>query len=251
MIYFIFLVGLSVGSFVNVLIDRLPKGEDILFGRSHCDFCKKTLRWYELVPLLSFFIQRGRCRRCKKQLSWQYPLVEVATGVGFVFFLQGQAFEARQGLALWGVMLIFISLLVIFVADFKTFIIPDSMVILGVAGALLQGRAFEAHQGSALWLSALSASSFFLFLWAITKGHGMGFGDVKLAFLLGLLLGFPQIVIALYVAFLTGAVVGVILIVGRKKSLKSHVPFGPFLIFGYVTTVLYGTQIYAFWNHFL
>ena len=80
------LLGLAIGSFLNVLIDRLPRGENVITGRSICDHCKKTLRWHELVPLLSFILQRGECRRCRKRLSWQYPLIELITGVGLSYF---------------------------------------------------------------------------------------------------------------------------------------------------------------------
>ncbi|MBI3577579.1 prepilin peptidase [Candidatus Gottesmanbacteria bacterium] len=228
---FIFLFGLCIGSFANVLIDRLPRGEDIFRGRSRCDYCKKELRWFELIPVISFFIQRGRCRRCHRQLSIQYPLVELASAVAFVFL-----FPHIPSL------LIFLSLLVIFVADLKYEIIPDSMIILGLIGGLI---------GKFSILSAIGAAAFFLFLFLVTRGRGMGLGDVKLAFLLGLILGFPTIVIALYTAFLTGAAVGIILMIGGKKTLKSHVPFGPFLILGAMFAMLYGNGVMEWWNKFL
>ena len=240
-----FVVGLAWGSFLNVLIDRLPKGESVVWGRSRCDYCKKPLRWFELIPLLSFFIQKGRCLRCHKKLSWQYPLVELATGVGFVV-LQGQAFEARQGLALWGSLVVFSSLLVIFVADFKYQIIPDSMVVLGVVGALgVTGGVWEIGEHAFV---GLVAATFFFLLWFITRGRGMGLGDVKLVFLLGLLLGYPGIIVALYVAFLTGAIVGVILVVVRKKSLKSNIAFGPFLIIGTLIALVGQVYILYWWR---
>lgn len=208
---FLFIFGLLVGSFVNVLIDRLPRGENVLWGRSRCDHCKKTLRWFELIPIFSFLIQRGRCRRCRKKLSIQYPLVELATGIGFTF------------LHSFPLCLLFISLLVIFVADCKYQIIPDSMIVLGILGALWAG----AHL-----TPAIGSFAFLYLLWVVTRGRGMGFGDVKFAFLMGLFLGFPGVVAAFYVAFLTGALVAVILILGRKKTWKSKIAFGPFLVVG-------------------
>jgi len=250
-------IGLAVGSFVNVLIDRLPEGENVLIGRSHCDFCKKTLRWYELIPLFSFLIQRGRCLRCHKKLSIQYPIIELVAAIGFLIlyslFPSPPAGGEGSFILLFSYWIIYLSLLVIFVADLKTFIIPDSMVVLGLIGVMLRNFFTINHQLFTInyLLSALGASLFFLGLWYITKKKGMGLGDVKLAFLLGLLLGFPQIIVALYVAFLTGALVGVILILRGKKSLKSHVPFGPFLILGYVVSVIFGAQLYALWSHFV
>ena len=247
----VLLLGLAIGSFLNVLIDRLPRGENVITGRSICDHCKKTLRWHELVPLLSFILQRGECRRCRKRLSWQYPLIELITGVGFVLLFQSQAFDSRQDLAMWGALFIFCSLLVIFVSDFKEQIIPDSMVVMVIIGVLLQGQAFDTRQGLALWLSALGASSFFLLLWLITRGRGMGLGDVKFAFFMGLLLGFPNIIVACYLAFLTGAVAGVILILLRKKNLKQHIAFGPFLVLGTVIALFYGDRLIAWWRTLL
>lgn len=247
----VFIFGLTIGSFLNVLIDRLPKREDVFWGRSRCDFCKKRLRWFELIPLLSFLLQRGRCRRCKKKLSLQYPLIELVTAVGFLFLFQGQASQAHQDLALRGSWIVFSSLLVIFVADLKYQIIPDSMVVVGLIGVLLQGQAFEARQGLAFWYAAFGAAAFFLALLLLTRGRGIGLGDVKFGFLMGLLLGFPKIVIGLYIAFLTGAFVGVILIMTKKKLLKSKIAFGPFLVIGTVSTMVWGDRILGWWNTFI
>lgn len=240
--FLLFILGLAIGSFANVLIDRTPKGEDVFTFPSHCDFCKKPLRWYELIPVISWVIQGGRCRRCRHQLSVQYPLVELSTGVAFVLLYQ--VFSSTLPIFLSSY-LIFLSLLVIFVADLKYQIIPDSMVVLGLLGSLLQGVALQS------WASAVGSSLFFLLLSIITRGRGMGLGDAKLAFLLGLILGFPKIVIALYAAFLTGAGVGVILILTGKKKLKSKIAFGPFLIVGTVVAILWGEKITQSWQKFL
>jgi len=230
--WFVGLFGLAVGSFLNVLIDRLPKGLDVIAGRSHCDYCKKNLRWFELIPILSFVFQRGTCRRCHKKLSWQYPLVEIATGVGFVLLAPSYWY--------W---LIFSSLLVIFVADLKYQIIPDSMVVMGVIGVI--GAIGVTGENI---LAGAGVSAFFLLLWLVTRGKGMGFGDVKLAFLMGLLLGFPNIIIASYLAFLTGAGAGVILILLGKKKLKEKIAFGPFLVAGTVIARIWGQQLIELWR---
>lgn len=235
----VFIIGLCVGSLLNVLIDRLPKGESIWIDRSRCDHCKKKLRWYELIPLLSFLMQSGRCRRCHKKFSLQYPLVELTTGLGFVhFYAQGPALS---------LMLIFGSLLVIFVADLKYMIIPDSMVVVGVIGAIggIWSRGAGIGENA---MAGVGAALFFLVLFLITRGRGMGFGDVKLAFLLGLWLGYPKIVVGLYAAFLTGALVGVILILKGNKSLKSKIAFGPFLVLGATVAALYGDVLLKLWE---
>ncbi len=242
MVFILFLLGLSIGSFLNVLIDRLPNGESVIWGRSRCDHCKKPLRWFELVPVISWAMQGGRCLRCHKKLSLQYPLVELATGFGFAYL----GFTLPQPFFLAS-LVVFSSLLVIFVADWKYQIIPDSMVVVGTAAATI----VWAYIGKDTLVSHVTVgvltSLFFGALWLVTRGRGMGLGDVKLVFLLGLLLGYPGIIVALYVAFLTGAVVGVILVMARKKSLKSSVAFGPFLVIGALVALIGGESILAWW----
>lgn len=244
---FLFLIGLFIGSFLNVLIDRLPRGETIL-GRSHCENCHRTLRWYDLLPLVSFAFTRGKCRYCHTRLSYQYPFMELFTGVSFVLVL---LFTLNNSVSFGGNFMVIIlfnlsvvsSLIVIFFADLKYKIIPDEVLIfLGVVTFL-----WLIFTSPDLFfqnlLTGLGAFLFFLFIFLLTRGRGMGFGDVKFAFLIGLLLGFPQAPIALYVAFLTGGLVGIILILWKKKGMKSEVPFGPFLVFGTVISFFFSPFI--------
>lgn len=238
------LIGICVGSFLGVLAERLPRGEDVIWSRSHCDHCKKTLAWYELIPLFSFALQRGRCRACRKKLSWKYPAIEVATGGvwGATALLSPPTI-----LGVGANLLVVSSFLVIFLADLRYQIIPDSMLVaaaLGVVGRWVDGGGDIAH---ALWAGTVAAG-FFLFLWLVTRGRGIGLGDVKLAFLLGLLSGFPSILFAIYIAFLTGATVGVILILGGVKKLKSRIAFGPFLIIGALVALLWSDQLLRWWR---
>lgn len=242
-VLFLFILGLLVGSFVNVLIDRLPRGENVFWGRSRCDYCKKTLRWYELIPVFSFVIQKGRCSRCRKKLSIQYPLVELVTAIVFVLLYPHQI----------SFYFLFISLFVIFVADCKYQIIPDSMVVLAGVGTILY--LIDRHATVQVWLAqtltGLVCFAVFYCIWLVTRGKGLGFGDVKFAPLMGMLLGFPGAVMAFYVAFLTGALVGVILMIGRKKTWKSKIAFGPFLVFGTVVAWVWQPQLTALWRMFL
>jgi len=240
---FVFLIGLCVGSFLNVLADRLPKGESVLWGRSHCDHCKKTLRWYELIPLVSFLVQGGRCWRCRKKLSIQYPLVELVTAIGFVLLYPYHI----------SFYLVFISLLVIFVADLKYQIIPDSMIVLGFAATILSwyGRSMPVGDIPQYAATGLACFVVFYLIWMVTRGKGLGFGDVKFAPLMGVLLGFPGVIIAFYVAFLTGAAAGVILMLGRKKTWKSKIAFGPFLVLGTVVAWVWQPQLTALWRMFI
>lgn len=246
MVFVVILLGLAWGSFLNVLIDRLPKQEDVLWGRSHCDYCKKVLRWYELVPVVSFLLQKGRCLRCRKKLSWQYPVVELVTALGFVGIWQTTSFFLPITFSAW---FLFSSFLVTFVADIKYQIIPDSMVVVGIVSSVawlwfgLPHTDFPEH-----FLAGAGSCFLFFLLWLFTKKRGMGLGDVKLSFVLGLLLGYPEIVMALYVAFLTGAFVGVILIIGGTKTLKSKIAFGPFLVIGAGAIILFHSLSMHLWN---
>ena len=213
------IIGLAIGSFLNVLIDRAPLDESILWGRSHCDYCKKPLRWFELIPLFSYIWQRGRCRRCRKSLRMQYPLVEVANAVlfGIIAWQFGPIASVADIVGLLGMLLFASAALSIIVADSLYQLIPDGAIILILLSAVCT---FVGSPSSvvACVISAIVAYGIFYFLWWITHGKGMGFGDVKLAGVLGLFLGFPDTILAFYIAFLTGAVVGVILILGRREA---------------------------------
>lgn len=235
MLYFlIFIFGLSVGSFLNVVICRLETKESIVAKRSHCPQCGAVLKWYDLIPLLSFVFLLGKCRSCGKKINWQYPVVEIATGLLFLLFFN-----------LYFYLIIICFLIIIFVYDLKHYIIPNKVVF----PAIILSFFYSIFIGSFLnfLLAALGASGFFLALVLVSKGRWMGMGDVKLAFLMGLILGWPNILAALFLAFLSGAVVGVALIIFGKKGLKSQIPFGPFLAGATVLMMLCG----QLWINFL
>jgi len=256
--FLLFILGLSIGSFINCVVDR--KG--IAFGRSYCDHCQKTLTWLDNIPLLSFALLRGKSRCCKKRISLRHPLVEVATGVVFGMGYVVCGIGGTGGIRDIGeiLFLIFISsaLILIFVFDWQYQIIPDqitfSMVVITIIYRLFPYFPFTSQESlstsleatSEVFLVALGAMGFFLFLYLITKGKGMGFGDVKFAFLMGLLLGWPGILVALYFAFLTGAGVGVILILLSKKEFGQHIPFGPFLVGGTFVSLFWGEKILGY-----
>ena len=254
MVFFTFIFGLFIGSFLNVLGDRLPKGKSPIKGRSRCEKCKKTLKWYDLIPLMSFIMLKGKCRYCKTSLSFYYPTVELVTGILFIstafFVFNGSQFPITNfQLLITFIYYLFIvsSLIVVFFADLKYGIIPDKIIFPAIAVSFLY---FLINHSSLIinhLFSAVGASLFFLLLFLITKGKGMGFGDVKFAFLMGLILGFPNIIIALYVAFLTGAIIGCILIVWRKKRIfGTIIPFGPFLVLGTFFALFWGESIFQY-----
>jgi len=250
---FVFLFGLIVGSFLNSVIYRLQTGESFLFKRSYCPHCQHTLNWQDLIPVLSFLILRGKCRYCQKPISLQYPLVELATGFLFVsFFIFHFSFL---------IYLITCFLIIIFVYDLKHYIIPDKVIYPAIAIAVLS-RLFEILNFSHWNLirnwkleignlqplinplsSAFLASLFFLVIVLISRGKWMGVGDIKLAFLMGLILGWPDVLVALFLAFFIGAIIGIGLILTGKKTLKSEIPFGPFLVTATFLAIFFGQQI--------
>lgn len=228
----IFLFGTVVGSFLNVVIYRLPKGESIIFPPSHCPHCRHRLFWYDLMPIISYILLFGKCRYCKKTISVIYPLVEAITGLLFLFIFifvpYGNIFTLFYYLFMAGVFL------AIFFTDLKYGLIPFQLVLIGTVVVLFKLLlTFSLYVFLSHILSALAAFLIFLFLFLVTKGRGMGFGDVILVMLMGLFLGYPAIGFALYIAFLTGAVASLILIiVGSKRLRNDTIPFGPFLVLG-------------------
>lgn len=259
----LFALGLAIGSFLNVVIYRSVHNDSPLRGRSYCDSCKKPIRWYDNIPVVSFILLRSRCRYCKAEIPWEYPAVEFLTGalfvwwyvVGFTFFQLGSSpFSVIQPL-FW--LLVGVLFLVICFADVSYYIIPDSAVILltgiviGYRTLLVSQHIMIGHDFLLSIMSGLFASCFFLSLVLLTKGKGMGLGDVKLAFPLGLLLGYPLTVVALFLSFILGALVGILAIVLGKKKLKSRLPFGPFLIVGTILALVWGEQLLTLYLHYL
>lgn len=253
MLFFVifFILGTAVGSFLNVLIDRLPNGENPFKGRSRCDYCNKALSPLDLVPVVSFLFLKGRCRYCKKKLSIQYPLVELVTGIIFVlcfWFVTYRELGISQVtiFSYISLLTIFCSFLVIFVADSKYQIIPDLMLVGATIGLFFYWLSSNIVNLVSNVGSGVVGALFFLLIYAITRGKGMGMGDIKLAFVLGLFLGFPKIVVGVYLAFLTGAILGVILILIKKKSFGQRIAFGPFLIIGASISFFVG-DIFLLW----
>lgn len=262
-----FVIGTIIGSLLGVVIDRLPKGESLVKSRSHCDHCKHKLAWYDLIPIVSFLLLGGRCRYCGKKLSLFYPLVEILTGLSFAIislFVYGYSpllfiTDLRFFVALLYFFSIVASLIVIFFVDMKNGIIPFKVVsfafiltilwhivfpYLGFRPNELPFIALRLDYWMNYFYSAAGAFLFFLALFAGTKGRGIGFGDVTYVLFMGFLLGFPKIILGLYIAFIVGALVSVILIIlGKKKLKKSSIPFGPFLVFGTVVSLFWGQAL--------
>src|SRR5258706_4488733 len=241
---FLFFIGICIGSFLNVVIDRTGNGESILFGRSHCDYCRHPLFWYDLFPLFSFLFLLGKCRYCQKRLSFQYPAVEFLTGVIFVAVgtvLSPSVYTTSEIIRLLLVIKLISCFIAIFFIDLKFGIIPDELIIIGSLASLLIAIFYNGQLFLDI-LTGICTLIFFLTIFLLTRQRGIGFGDVKLGFLMGLFLGFPQIIIALYAAFVSGAIIGIWLVLQkRKKFFGGVLPFGPFLIFGVFLSFFYGS----------
>ena len=251
----LFFLGAAIGSFLNVVVYRTLSGESWKVGRSHCEHCNHTITWYENIPLLSFVMLGGRCSVCKKPIDITHPVVEVLMGslfvwwylVGSLFFqLSQNPFQVVQPL-FW--LCVGVVLCLIVVIDMQHYIIPDVLSALLLVLALCYRTALTAAgimqptDYIQLALAALVGSGFLFILWHATRGKGIGFGDVKLMVPLALLVGWPQVVALLFVAFVSGAVVGVLLMVCGKKTMKYAVPFGPFLIAGAVFSLQWGDTL--------
>lgn len=244
----LFIYGLFIGSFLNVVIDRLPWGKS-LGGRSYCDHCKKKIAWYDLVPVFSLIVLGGKCRFCKKKISWQYPLVELLTGIVFIVvyvsmyrYVNSDNFPVLLVLQL----IIYSGLIAIFFIDFKNRIIPDEILVV-LLGATLVTKFITGSP--ALLVDLLCGGVLFLIFMALvllTKGKGMGLGDVKYVFYMGLFLGYPASVVAFYVAFLTGAFISLILVFRGEKRFGQTIAFGPFLVIATVVSHIFGAQLWLY-----
>lgn len=241
----VFLTGLAVGSFLNVCIYRIPRGQTVVTTPSHCFSCGTNLKPWDLVPVFSFLLQRGRCRYCGVKLSWQYPLVELLTGVLFV------AAFYRWGLT-WATpaMMVFFSMLIVTaVIDWYHQIIPDGVLLVG--GVLGLPLIYLQSLNKLKWgVAGFLAAGLLLYLIAVISKDGMGGGDIKLAAVMGLYLGLKPVAVALLLAFMLGGVIGLALLVTGKKGPKDAVPFGPFLALGALFTSFAGDRIIAWYAGF-
>lgn len=233
----IFLIlGLAIGSFLNSAVYSLETGKNLFKTRSVCPHCRHELSFWDLIPLVSFVFLKGRCRYCREKISVQYPLVELSTGIVFAILS-----SVVSGPLLYFYLFLASLSIVIFVYDLKHYLIPDIMIYLGLVGSLIFFLFFD--RSFLFWngvLSSLSFAAFFGALHFFSGGRWMGFGDVKLAFLMGLVLGSPNLLVGFFLAVFGGSLVGSFLVLFGGRGWKSKVPFGPFLIGGMMVALVWG-----------
>ncbi len=226
-------------------------------GRSRCPKCKKQIRALDNIPLFSYLLLHGRCRYCKKTISKSYPVVEFLTGILFVWWYLGGTLFFRLAQSPFDLiqptfwLVVGLLLLAIFFADLTYGLIPDILVFILVGMSFLYRLILTTNglmQPQDFWLSVISgfgASLFFLLLIFITRGKGMGMGDAKLSFALGLVLGWPRIFIGLFTSFISGAIIASILVLFGKRKFGQTVPFGPFLVLGTIVALAWGEKLWV------
>jgi leader peptidase (prepilin peptidase)/N-methyltransferase len=249
--FMVFIYGLLIGSFLNVVIYRLPKDENIAFPPSSCPSCQARIAWYDNIPLLSYILLRGRCRSCGNRISIQYPLVELANGLLYIRFIRHFGFNIDFIFyALMGSVLLAICLI-----DLKEMIIPDSLVLtilgLSIIHKAINFFVYDINPNILTSLGGLLiAGGFFLLIVLLTGG--MGGGDVTLIGALGFVLGLRLILLNILLSFVLGSIISLILLATKLKTKKDPIPFGPFIIVAFYVVLLYGDRLfYWYFNLFL
>jgi prepilin signal peptidase PulO-like enzyme (type II secretory pathway) len=243
-IFLVLIFGLMVGSFLNVVILRLHAGRDFVAGRSECLSCHHILGPADLVPVLSFVFLRGRCRYCRQKVSWQYPLVEAATALLFALsfyslFNKVGVYNLAFGLELLRNWLVIAVLVIVFVYDLKWQLIPDEVVlpiiIIVIVLNLLLGRGI-----ADMLIGFLIGFGFFAVQYFVSGGKWIGGGDLRLGALLGVLLGWQGAILALFLSYIVGAIVSIGLLMAKKATPKSQIPFGVFICPAMIFVLLWG-----------
>lgn len=230
-------LGLAIGSFLNVVIYRLPRHESLWRPASHCPGCDAAIRWYDNVPVISWVVLRGRCRTCGSRISIRYPVVEAITAGAFALAVW------RFGLT-WPLLVAWAfiaAMIAVAFIDYDHMVIPNKIVLPGTVIGLAASVAINPHRWWVYLAASLGAAAFMFVLVMLWPG-GMGPGDIKMALFMGAVLG-AHVVVAVFAAFLFGALVGVYLMVVLKRSRKVKIPFGPFLALGSVLAVFLGEAI--------
>lgn len=242
----IFLYGITLGSFYNVVGLRVPTGESIVRPRSRCTTCQRTLSVFELIPVLSYVFQGGKCRGCKSRISPLYPIMELMTGILFISAPLVLGWTAELFVA-WTLISLFV---IIFVSDIKYMLIPDKILFV-FAGFFLLERLFIPL--SLWWDSLLGAALGFgllMFIAIISKG-GMGGGDIKLFALIGFVVGTKIMLLSFFLATLYGALFGVVGLLFKKIEKGKPIPFGPFIAAGTLTAYYYYEEIISTYLNYI
>lgn len=240
----IFTIGTAIGSFIYVVVGRFQKSER-LTGRSHCPHCQHTLAWWEIIPLFSFVALRGRCHHCHAVFSVQYPLTEVLVGILFLIVFLPLPLSLGQWLTQTLTALSMCLLVILLLIDLHTFLLPDKYIAC-LTGVVLLVAVMSPGFTQTLVPSLLGmaiGAGFLGVLWLVTRGQGLGLGDVKLMLPIGFLFGWDGTLVLLWLAFVLGGCVGAWLLFMKRVKLKTAIPFGPFLAGTALLLLVYPTLV--------
>ncbi len=234
----IFIIGLMVGSFLNVVIYRLPQGEGFLLSRSYCPNCQTTLKVVDLIPVFSFLFTRGKCRYCEAKISGQYAIGELLTASLALLLYLNFGFSAQFWIYAYLTSLLIICSFI----DFEHHIIPNKITYPNIIIGLILSLFFE-HITVINSISGVFLPALFLLVIALLYKGGMGMGDVKFIAMIGAFIGAKYGFFAIFMASLIGSIIGVVLLAFKIKGMKSHVPFGPMLASGALVMIFLGDEI--------
>lgn len=228
----LFLIGLCVGSFINVIVFRTYYSRPFVIGRSKCMACNCLIAWYDNIPLISFGLLKGMCRNCKNQISFYYPCVELATSI--LFLITGiVAWQSGVNIGEFARNLLFVSvLIVIFVMDLKWYVVLDKIIIPSIGIAFLLNWLYNIYSLKSLILGALVGGLFFYIQWFISRGLWLGAGDIRMGVLMGVMLGYPNIIGALFISYIIGGIFSCFVLGLKLKQLSSKLPMATFLSLG-------------------
>jgi len=244
------ILGLFVGSFLNVLILRLKSGEQFITGRSYCPNCRAVLKTFDLIPVVSFILLHGKCRSCRSAISWQYPTVELVTAFAFVsvFLLHAPLSLGIVSNVLFFRDIVFVcGAIVLFVLDYRWYIVPDQVTVF-LTIFLFVLNVFLGFKLSILFLGVLVGAGFYFCLFALSKGRWVGAGDIYIGAVLGAMFGWPMILAVLYVAYLIGGVSATFLLVTGKKNKGGVLPMGTFLFIGALFVLFFQNKVAYFFS---
>ena len=253
--FFIFVLGASIGSFINVIVWRMPIKESIIIPRSYCPNCKNKIFWFDNIPLLSFLLLKGKCRKCNGQININYFLTELFTALIFVliYFSENKIYLELTHLNYVFLSFVVFSLFIIqLILDIKYFWLPASINYIGIALASIFTITYSLLFGSNLFLDHLFAGLLGLAIFfaissigkIIYKKQVIGLGDLKLIFMIGLWMGLKPILITIYLSFVSAGIISILLIFQKKINRKSFIPFGPFIIVSSSLVWLFGVDVF-------
>ncbi|MBP6943066.1 MAG: prepilin peptidase [Candidatus Buchananbacteria bacterium] len=242
-----FIIGAILGSFLLVAIERGEQGQSWVWARSQCPSCKMDLQPLDLIPLISFIGLRGKCRTCKKPISWRYPLVELLGGAALAVVTAAVIgsqlpLEPMEWLS-WGRILLFaIMLLILAIYDWRWQLLPDRLTLPMIAIVAVINF-WSGLSWQSLLIGAAVGGGFFLIQFLISRGRWLGGGDIRLGVLLGVMFGWPQMLVAIMSGYIIGAIIGIYLLVTKRRTRGAELPLGLYLAIGALITLAWGASI--------